>query len=97
MAIYATKAKRVTDAMFIEAANAVADQVTPDQLKLGMLYPPQSNILEVEIQTAARVAKLVFDAGLARVNRPTDLVAFIREHVYRPEYSGGETSATKAA
>jgi malate dehydrogenase (oxaloacetate-decarboxylating)(NADP+) len=97
MAIYATKAKRVTDAMFIEAANAVADQVTPDQLKLGMLYPPQSNILEVEIQTAARVAKLVFDAGLARVNRPTDVVAFIREHVYRPEYSAGETSATKAA
>ena len=71
--------------------------MTPDQLKLGMLYPPQSNILEVDIQTAARVAKLVFDAGLARVNRPTDVVAFIREHVYRPEYSAGETSATKAA
>ena len=87
MAIYATKAKRVTDAMFIEAANAVADQVTPDQLKLGMLYPPQSNILEVEIQTAARVAKLVFDAGLARVDRPKDMVAFIRGHVYKPEYA----------
>jgi malate dehydrogenase (oxaloacetate-decarboxylating)(NADP+) len=97
MAIYATKAKRVTDAMFIEAANAVADQVTPDQLKLGMLYPPQSNILEVEIQTAARVAKLVFDAGLARVTRPTDLVAFIREHVYKPEYSAGEARVTQAA
>ena len=97
MAIYATKARRVTDAMFIEAANAVADQVTPDQLKLGMLYPPQSNILEVEIQTAARVAKLVFDSGLARVDRPADMVAFIREHVYKPEYSAGETRATKAA
>jgi malate dehydrogenase (oxaloacetate-decarboxylating)(NADP+) len=32
-----------------------------------MLFPPQSNILEVEVQTAARVAKLVFDAGLARI------------------------------
>jgi malate dehydrogenase (oxaloacetate-decarboxylating)(NADP+) len=97
MAIYATNAKRVTDAMFIEAANAVADQVTPDQLKLGMLYPPQSNILEVEIQTAARVAKLVFDSGLARVDRPADLVAFIRRHVYKPEYSAAAMSATKAA
>jgi hypothetical protein len=58
------------DAIFIEAANAVADQVTPDQLMLGILYPPQSYILEVDIQTTARVAKLVFDAGLARVNRP---------------------------
>ena len=86
MAIYATKANRVTDEMFIEAAQAVADQVTPDQLKLGMLFPPQSNILEVEIQTAARVAKLVFDSGLARVNRPSNIGQFIREHVYKPQY-----------
>jgi malate dehydrogenase (oxaloacetate-decarboxylating)(NADP+) len=97
MAIYATNAKRVTDEMFIEAAHAVADQVRPDQLKLGMLFPPQSNILETEIQTAARVAKLVFDSGLARVERPGDMVAFIREHVYKPEYSGGAIGASKAA
>jgi malate dehydrogenase (oxaloacetate-decarboxylating)(NADP+) len=86
MAIYATNAKRATDEMFIEAAHAVADQVTPEQLKLGMLFPPQSNILEVEVKTAARVAKLVFNAGLARVDRPTDMEAFIRRHLYKPEY-----------
>lgn len=86
MAVYATNAKRVTDEMFIEAAHAVADQVTSDQLKLGMLFPPQSAILEVEVQTAARVAKLVFDAGLARVDRPADMDAFIRRHLYKPEY-----------
>jgi malate dehydrogenase (oxaloacetate-decarboxylating)(NADP+) len=97
MAIYATNAKRVTDEMFIEAAHAVADQVRPDQLKLGMLFPPQSNIFETEIQTAARVAKLVFDSGLARVERPADMVAFIREHVYKPEYSAGAIGASKAA
>jgi malate dehydrogenase (oxaloacetate-decarboxylating)(NADP+) len=87
MAIYATNAKRVTDEMFIEAAHAVADQVTPEQLKLGMLFPPQSNILEVEVQTAARVAKVVFDADLASVDRPPDMVAFIRQHVYKPGYA----------
>jgi malate dehydrogenase (oxaloacetate-decarboxylating)(NADP+) len=97
MAIYATNAKRVTDEMFIEAAHAVADQVTPEQLKLGMLFPPQANILEVEVQTAARVAKLVFDAGLARVDRPADMVAFIRKHVYNPEYRAAVASATKVA
>jgi malate dehydrogenase (oxaloacetate-decarboxylating)(NADP+) len=86
MAIYATNANRVTDEMFIEAAHAVADQVTPEQLKLGMLFPPQSNILEVEIQTAARVAELVFDTGLARVDRPTDMATFIRRRLYKPEY-----------
>lgn len=86
MAIYATQARRVTDDMFIEAAHAVADQVTPEQLKLGMLFPPQSDILEIEIKTAARVAKLVFDSNLAGVARPSDYEAFIRSHVYKPEY-----------
>jgi malate dehydrogenase (oxaloacetate-decarboxylating)(NADP+) len=97
MAIYATNAKRVTDEMFIEAAHAVADRVRPDQLKLGMLFPPQSTIFETEIQTAARVARLVFDSGLARVERPADMVAFIRAHVYKPEYSVGAIGASKAA
>jgi malate dehydrogenase (oxaloacetate-decarboxylating)(NADP+) len=86
MAVFATEASRVTDEMFIEAASAVADQVPPDLLKQGLLYPLQSNILETEIQTAARIAELIFDSGLARVKRPTDIVAFIREHVYKPEY-----------
>ena len=71
-------------------AQAVADQVPSDLLKQGLLYPLQSNILETEIQTAARIAKLVFDSGLARVKRPADMVAFIREHVYKPEYQNSE-------
>jgi malate dehydrogenase (oxaloacetate-decarboxylating)(NADP+) len=87
MAIYATQAKRVTDEMFIEAARAVADQVIAEQLQLGMLFPPQSNILETEIKTAARVAQLVFEEGLAGVARPDDCEVFIRSHVYKPEYS----------
>jgi malate dehydrogenase (oxaloacetate-decarboxylating)(NADP+) len=95
MAIYATQASRVTDEMFIEAAAGVADGVSPDLLKQGLLYPLQANILETEIQTAARVAKLAFDSGLARVPRPADMVAFIRSHVYKPEYP--ELATTKAA
>jgi malate dehydrogenase (oxaloacetate-decarboxylating)(NADP+) len=86
MAIYATKAKRVSDELFIEAAAAVADQVSDDQRQQGLLYPLQSNILETEIKTAVRVAKLIFEMDLARVDRPSDLEAFIRSHVYKPEY-----------
>jgi malate dehydrogenase (oxaloacetate-decarboxylating)(NADP+) len=98
MAIFATQAKRVTDEMFIEAGQAVADQVPPALLKQGLLYPLQANILETEIQTAARVAKLVFDSGLARVERPADMVEFIRRHVYKPEYPAiPATKTTKAA
>src|SRR5215470_1858662 len=86
MAIYATQTRRVSDEMFIEAARALADQVTPGQLEQGLLYPPQSDILETEIRVAARVAKVVFDSNLAGVERPADCEAFIRSHVYKPEY-----------
>jgi len=86
MAIYATKAIRVTDDMFIEAARAVADQVSDAQRAKGLLYPLQSDILEAEIKTAARVASLVHDKGLARTDRPDDMEAHIRSLVYKPEY-----------
>jgi malate dehydrogenase (oxaloacetate-decarboxylating)(NADP+) len=86
MAIYATQPKHVTDEMFIEAAHALADQVTPAELEQGLLFPPQSNILETEIKVAARVAKVVFDSNLACVAQPDDYEAFIRSHVYKPEY-----------
>jgi malate dehydrogenase (oxaloacetate-decarboxylating)(NADP+) len=86
MAIYATQAKRVSDEMFIEAAHALADQITAAELRQGLLFPPQSNILEIEIKIAARVAKVVFDSNLACVARPDDCEAFIRSHVYQPQY-----------
>jgi malate dehydrogenase (oxaloacetate-decarboxylating)(NADP+) len=86
MAIYATQAKRVTDEMFIEAAHALADQTTPEDLEQGMLFPPQANILESEIKVASRVANVVFDTNIAGVDDPSDYEAFIRSHVYKPEY-----------
>jgi malate dehydrogenase (oxaloacetate-decarboxylating)(NADP+) len=86
MAVVAARAKRVTDAMFIRAARAVAAQVTDAQLAQGLLYPLQADILETEIRTAAAVATLVFDDGLAGVERPRDIEAFVRAQVYVPAY-----------
>ena len=97
MAVFATVASRVTDEMFIEAARAVADQVPSELLKQGLLFPLQSNILETEIQTAARVAKVIFDSGLARVDRPPDMIRFISQHVYKPEYGFEAAPKTKGA
>jgi malate dehydrogenase (oxaloacetate-decarboxylating)(NADP+) len=100
LAVFATQASRVTDEMFIEAAKSVADQVPSDLLKQGLLYPLQSNILETEIQTAARVAKLVFDSGLARVEKPKNINSWLQSLVYKPEYptySEAETRESYAA
>jgi malate dehydrogenase (oxaloacetate-decarboxylating)(NADP+) len=89
LAVYATKARRVTDEMFIEAARATADQVTDEQRERGMLFPPQSHVLETEVRTAERVAKLAFDRDLARVERPKDVHAWLHAMLYRPEYRKG--------
>jgi malate dehydrogenase (oxaloacetate-decarboxylating)(NADP+) len=86
LAIYATRAKRVTDEMFIAAARAVADQVTQAELDVGLIYPPQSAILDTELHAAQRVAEVIFARNLARVDRPADVEAFIRQHLYKPEY-----------
>jgi malate dehydrogenase (oxaloacetate-decarboxylating)(NADP+) len=86
MAVFATEATRVTEDMFIVAAQAVAEQVTEENLAMGLIYPPQSHILDASLHVAERIATYIFDQGLARVPRPHDVGALIRARVYRPLY-----------
>jgi malate dehydrogenase (oxaloacetate-decarboxylating)(NADP+) len=86
MAVFATEATRVTEEMFIVAAQAVAEQVTEENLAAGLIYPPQSRILEASLHVAERIAACIFDNGLARVSRPDDIGALIRARAYRPIY-----------
>jgi malate dehydrogenase (oxaloacetate-decarboxylating)(NADP+) len=86
MAVFATETARVTEEMFIVAAQAVAEQVTEEDLSMGLIYPPQSRILEASLHAAERIAAFIFDRGLARVLRPDNVGALIRARIYRPVY-----------
>jgi malate dehydrogenase (oxaloacetate-decarboxylating)(NADP+) len=86
MAVYATETTRVTEEMFIVAAQAVAEQVTEENLASGLIYPPHSHILDVSLHVAERIATHIFDKGLARVPRPKDVGGLIRARAYRPVY-----------
>jgi len=86
LAIVAAKARRVTDEMFVVAARAVADQVTQAELDSGLLYPPQSTILETEVAVAVKVAETVFNRGLGGVEGPADVRRFVEGQLYKPEY-----------
>ncbi len=86
MAVFATEATRVTEDMFIVAAKAVAEQVSDESLDKGLIYPPQSRILEASMHVAASVAAYIFDHGFARVERPADLAAHIKSAAYAPAY-----------
>ena len=87
MAVFATEAKRVTEEMFIVAAQAVAEQVSEENLATGLIYPPQSRILEASLHAAERIAAHIFDQGLAGIPRPNDVGALVRARTYRPVYA----------
>ncbi len=86
LAVYATRPTRIDDKMWIAAAEGTADQVDQGARDAGALFPRQGDILETEITTAARVAEHVFERGLATVERPTDIRAWLKEMIFRPTY-----------
>jgi malate dehydrogenase (oxaloacetate-decarboxylating)(NADP+) len=86
LAVLATQARRVTEEMFLRAAHAVADQVTPQNLDEGLIYPPISEILETSIRTAVKLAEIIYDRDLAAAPRPKDVEEHVRSLVFNPEY-----------
>jgi malate dehydrogenase (oxaloacetate-decarboxylating)(NADP+) len=86
LATYVARPRRITDECFIVAAEATADQVGPELRARGMLFPSQADILETEVTTATRVAEFMFDKGLAQIDRPRDIRAWIEGQLYQPQY-----------
>ncbi|MGA8051595.1 MAG: NAD-dependent malic enzyme [Burkholderiales bacterium] len=86
LGLVAARASRATDEMFLAAARALADLVTPQDLEQGSLYPPLARVRDVSARIAAAVAEVAFSRGLAGVPRPADLPAFITSHMYQPAY-----------
>jgi malate dehydrogenase (oxaloacetate-decarboxylating)(NADP+) len=86
LAIFATEAKRVTDEMFITAAEAVAEQVTQDDFEKGLIYPQVKDIMKVSLNVAVKISEQIFTSGLAGIERPKDIRAFIKNKMYIPVY-----------
>jgi malate dehydrogenase (oxaloacetate-decarboxylating)(NADP+) len=86
LATYVARPRRITDECFIVAARASADQVGPELRARGMLFPSQSQILEMEVTTATRIAQFMFDKGLATVKQPADIRKWIEGQLYSPHY-----------
>jgi hypothetical protein len=45
---------------------------------------------------AAKIAQLVFERGLARVEKPADVYRFVRRHAYEPRYPNLTASANRS-
>jgi malate dehydrogenase (oxaloacetate-decarboxylating)(NADP+) len=86
MGAIACQARRVTDQMFFAAARTLADEVGEDSLAVGRLYPDLADIRSISARIAIAVCEVAFDTGLARIEPPADLDAFIRRRMYHPHY-----------
>ncbi len=82
----ASRARRITESMFLAAAKTLAAQVGEADLAQGSLYPPLANIREVSARIAAAVADVAFRSDLAGIDRPADLLAYVRGQMYDPHY-----------
>ncbi|MCG8371856.1 MAG: NAD-dependent malic enzyme, partial [Proteobacteria bacterium] len=86
LGVIASRSRIVTDAMFLAAAHSLASQVCDHDLEQGLVYPRLSKIREVSAKIAADVAGIAWDEGYAQRERPDDVLADIRAHMYRPVY-----------
>lgn len=86
LGVIVSRAKHVTDEMFLAAAHSLAKQVTDHDLERGRVYPPLSRIRDVSARIAYDVAKLAYDKGLAHKDEPEDLMADIRDYMFQPVY-----------
>ncbi|CAN1285992.1 NADP-dependent malic enzyme 4, chloroplastic [Linum perenne] len=78
---------RVHDDMLLAASEALAAQVTQENLDNGLIYPPFTNIRKISAQIAASVAAKAYELGLAtRLPRPKDLVQYAESCMYSPAY-----------
>ena len=80
----ATRARLISDGMFLAAAHAVAEMVDASQLGASIL-PPMSNVRDVSQRVAVAVAKQAVREGLARVHSP-DVEAAVIHAMWEPNY-----------
>ena len=70
----------------------MADQVPSGLLKQGLL--PAAIEHSQDRGSNGRARSKVVSIGLARVKQPANMVAFIRQHVYKPEYKHEAAAST---
>jgi malate dehydrogenase (oxaloacetate-decarboxylating) len=82
----ASEAGEVTEAMFLAAADTLAEHVSPARLARGALYPSVTELRDVSRAIAIRVASLALADGSSPLPPDTDVRVLIDEAMWWPAY-----------
>jgi len=80
------RARHVSDGMFLAAAAALADQVTPEDLAESAVYPQLARIRDCSHAVACAVIRRAVAEGHADADVLTNLEATVRRAMWFPEY-----------
>jgi len=86
LGLWAGRVRRVTDAMFLDAARALASQVTEADLLSGAVYPPLSRIRECSQAVACAVIRRACAEGHASPALLNGLEDTVSRAMWFPRY-----------
>lgn len=86
LGVVLSRARRVTDAMFLAAARTLADMVPDEELARGSLFPPLEEIRTVSRKIAAVVIGVAEEEDLVTDPVPEPREEFISSRMYDPRY-----------
>jgi len=77
----------ISENMFLAAAEALADEVSDQDIGEGAIYPRLPTIREVSAKIAERVADMAWRDRVAQASYPEGYTQVIQDYMYDPVYS----------
>ena len=86
LGVLVSEAREVTEAMFAAAAQCLADEVQPEDLAAGSLFPRIERIRTVSARIAEAVVKEARDSGLGRLIPDDEIPKAVARMMWNPRY-----------
>lgn len=82
----ACELSRITDDMFLVAAQALANLIQEKDLEMGCMYPSLQEIRKASLAIAVAISKRAYEKGLAKFPEPDNIEKHIESMIYDPSY-----------
>ena len=86
LGVLVPEARQVSDAMFAAAARRLADEVSPEDLAAGSLFPRSRELRRVTARIAEAVVREARDSGIGRPLDDGQVATAVAEAIWEPRY-----------